>query len=250
MMIQHRHYPPRFQRWLATLALTLCAFLSGPLSANSYTGLADIIGTTEVFLEQYVQDYLTTSKIAGRHQITIARLDARLRLNSCDKPLSASLENSDPPIGRLTVRVRCTGSAPWSIFVPAQVSLYREVLVTRHPIKRNSLLKAEDLMLAERDISLLGQGYLLEIEQAAGALSIRAMNAGQPVQPNQIRIPPMIKRGDRVVISAISGPISVRMPGEALSDGGQGEQIRVRNLRSQRIVHARVTAPGQVEVAM
>ena len=251
MMIQPGQCQPRLRYWLATFMFACVGTMfSSSLMAGGYTSIDDIIGTTEVFLEQHVQDYLTTSKIAGRHQITIARLDFRLRLNSCDKPLSASLENTDIPVGRLTVRVRCTGSAPWGIFVPAQVSLHREVVVTRHPVKRNTILGAGDLMLAERDISLLGQGYLLEIGQATGAMSIRAMSAGQPVQPNQIRIPPMVKRGDRVVISATSGPISVRMPGEALSDGGKGEQIRVRNLRSQRVIHARVTAPGQVEVPM
>lgn len=37
---------------------------------------------------------------------------------------------------------------------------------------------------------------------------------------------------------------------EALSDGAVGQQIRVRNLRSERIIRARVTGPGQVEAGM
>lgn len=242
--LSHRHH------WLAACVFALAALFNSQIAASAYTSIDDIIGTTEAFLEQHVQHHLTTGKIAGRHQISVGRLDARLRLHRCDKPLAASLENSDAPIGRVTVRVRCNGSAPWGIFVPAQVSLYQEVVVTRHPVKRNSLLEAGDLMLAERDISTLGQGYLLDIGQAAGAMAIRAMSAGQPVQPGQIRIPPTVKRGDQVVISATSGAISVRMPGEALSDGNRGEQIRVRNLRSQRVIHARIIAPGQVEVPM
>ena len=40
------------------------------------------------------------------------------------------------------------------------------------------------------------------------------------------------------------------MPGEALSDGGFNEQIRVRNLNSNKVIKAQITAPGQVEVAM
>lgn len=44
--------------------------------------------------------------------------------------------------------------------------------------------------------------------------------------------------------------INVKMPGEALSDGAPGQQIRVRNLRSQRIIKARVIEPGTVEVNM
>jgi flagellar basal body P-ring formation protein FlgA len=53
-----------------------------------------------------------------------------------------------------------------------------------------------------------------------------------------------------VVISARSGAINVRMPGEALSGGILGQQISVRNLTSQRVIKARVMGPGQVEVEM
>ena len=60
----------------------------------------------------------------------------------------------------------------------------------------------------------------------------------------------MVRKGDHVVITARSGSLSVRMPGEALSKGGLSEQIRVRNLNSKRVVKARVIGPGQVEVAM
>ena len=50
--------------------------------------------------------------------------------------------------------------------------------------------------------------------------------------------------------SARGSSMFVRMPGIALEEGAIGQQIKVRNARSQRTVHARVTAPGQVEVAM
>ncbi|WP_121363151.1 flagellar basal body P-ring formation chaperone FlgA, partial [Pseudomonas aeruginosa] len=56
--------------------------------------------------------------------------------------------------------------------------------------------------------------------------------------------------GDQVVILARTATINVKMPGEALSDGAPGQQIRVRNLRSQRIIKARVIEPGTVEVNM
>jgi DNA mismatch repair protein MutS len=49
-----------------------------------------------------------------------------------------------------------------------------------------------------------------------------------------------------VVISAHSGTISVRMPGEALSDGILGKQISVRNQRSRRVIKAQVK-PGPAD---
>lgn len=240
-------HPDLYSAILFVLAGLLSAFAA---QAAPYTSIDDIIDTADTFLEQQVQDYLTTSQIAGRHQIRIGRLDSRLRMKACSEPLQASLENTEVPIGRLSIRIRCPGSAPWALYVPAQVSLHRDIVVTRHPVKRNTVLQAGDLMLAERDISALSQGYLLDIGQVAGSLSIRALPANQPVLSSMIRTPPVIKRGDQVIISATSGPISVRMPGEALSDGSTGQQIKVRNIRSQRVIHAIVTGPGQVEAPM
>ncbi|HAV88201.1 MAG TPA: flagella basal body P-ring formation protein FlgA, partial [Pseudomonas sp.] len=73
---------------------------------------------------------------------------------------------------------------------------------------------------------------------------------GQVLTPAMLELAEVIRRGDQVVISAGNQSVNVRMPGEALTDGAPGEQIRVKNLRSGRIVRARVTGPGQVEAAM
>ncbi len=124
------------------------------------------------------------------------------------------------------------------------------MVVSTRPLKRNALLNKADVTMAERDVASLKLGYLTSIEEAVGSQLTRAIPADQPITPNQLRLPALIKRGDQVVISAISGVISVRMQGEALTDGGLGEQIRVRNLRSKKVIFARVTAAGQVEVDM
>ena len=52
-------------------------------------------------------------------------------------------------------------------------------------------------------------------------------------------------QGDQVVITAKTGSISVRMPGEAMADGAPGKQIPVKNQRSGRTIKARVTGPGR-----
>jgi flagella basal body P-ring formation protein FlgA len=148
------------------------------------------------------------------------------------------------------VRVRCEGSAVWTVFVPGQVRLFREVVTARRPLKRNSLLTDADIALAERDTGLLNQGYLSSLKQAIGKKLTRPLLPDQVLTPVYVEQAEVIYKGDQVVISAHSGTISVRMPGEALSDGTLGKQINVRNQRSQRVIKARVTGPGQVEVAM
>jgi flagella basal body P-ring formation protein FlgA len=235
--------------WLAVVPALLVLGYSALAIANA-TRPEQLIGAGEVFLEQAVSEYLQRSNIAGRHEIQINRLDPRLRLPLCQQPLTTTLESPAEPIGRVTLRVRCDGAAPWTVFVPGQVRLYREVVIASRPLKRDNLVTDMDVVLAERDVGLLNQGYLTTLQQALGKKLTRALLPDQVLAPIHVQLAEAIRKGDQVVISARSGGISVRMPGEALSDGTIGRQISVRNQRSNRVIKARVVGPGQVEVAM
>ena len=218
--------------------------------ADAFTSPEQLIGVTQGFLEFTVEDYLATSQTEGRYQIQVNNLDPRLRLAHCDKELTATLESPAQPMGRVIVRVRCEGGSPWTIFVPAQVKLFRDVVIVNHPLKRGMVIDYADVTLRERDISLINQGYLTATELAVGQKLLRPMITDQVLTLTHLEQVATVRKGDHVVISARSGTLSVKMPGEALSDGGLSEQIRVKNLNSKRVIRARVTAPGQVEVAL
>lgn len=210
----------------------------------------ELIGATEGFLEFMVEDYLERSEITARHEIQVNPLDPRLRLAACDSNLTQSLESPAQPVGRVTVRVSCEGSTPWTVFVPAQVRIFRPVVVVKTALRRDSIIGAGDVALVEQDVSLLNRGYVTEVEQVIGRKLTRATRTDQVLTPAMLQLAEAVRRGDQVVISARSGGINVRMQGEALSGGTLGEQISVRNLTSQRVIRARVTGPGQVEVEM
>ncbi|MFD3300205.1 flagellar basal body P-ring formation chaperone FlgA [Aquipseudomonas alcaligenes] len=210
----------------------------------------ELIGATEGFLEFMVEDYLERSEITARHEIQVNPLDPRLRLAACDSDLTQSLESPAQPVGRVTVRVSCEGSTPWTVFVPAQVRIFRPVVVVKTALRRDSIIGAGDVALVEQDVSLLNRGYVTEVEQVIGRKLTRATRTDQVLTPAMLQLAEAVRRGDQVVISARSGGINVRMQGEALSGGTLGQQISVRNLTSQRVIRARVTGPGQVEVEM
>lgn len=209
-----------------------------------------LIGVTQGFLEFTVEDYLASSQTEGRYEIQVNQLDPRLRMPMCDKELTATLESPAIPIGRVTVKVRCDSTTPWTVFVPAQVRLFRDVVTTTRPLKRAGFIEPGDVMLRERDISLINQGYFTSMDQAIGQKLTRPTVTDQVLTQVHLEQAEVITKGDQVVITARSSTLSVRMPGEALSNGGLREQIRVKNLNSQRVIKAQVIAPGQVEVAM
>ncbi|MET0775209.1 MAG: flagellar basal body P-ring formation chaperone FlgA [Pseudomonas mandelii] len=249
---------PTFFRRLTSMTRKLlcamsavCLFNAGsPALADAVTLPDMLIGVTQGFLEFTVEDYLATSQTEGRYEIEVNQLDPRLRMPMCDKELTATLESPATPIGRVTVKVRCDSTSPWTVFVPAQVRLFRDVVTTTRPLKRAGVIEPGDVMLRERDISLINQGYFTSLEQAVGQKLTRPTVANQVLTLVHLEQAEVISKGDQVVITARSGTLSVRMPGEALSNGGLREQIRVKNLNSQRVIKAQVMAPGQVEVAM
>ncbi|TBU96807.1 flagellar basal body P-ring formation chaperone FlgA [Stutzerimonas kirkiae] len=220
-----------------------------PAEAASVTRPQQLIDVTQEFLEQSVTDYLQRNQISGRHEIAVNRLDPRLRLALCDIPLSSRQESSQP-IGRVTVRVSCEGSNPWTVFVPAQVRLFRDVIVTRRPLQRDTILGEADIGLVERDVGALTQGYMTDPEQVIGTRLTRNTLNNQVLTPAQINQVDVVSKGDQVVINAKGATLNVRMTGEALVGGAVGTQIRVKNSNSGRTIKARVTGPGQVEVDM
>ena len=248
--VSRRPNPTRLCRLLCTSLAILALGLSATARADNVTLPDLLIGVTQGFLEFTVEDYLATTQTPGRYEIEVNQLDPRLRMPKCDKELTATLESPAQPIGRVTVKVRCEGASPWTVFVPAQVKLFRDVVVVARPLKRTGIIGFEDVVLRERDISMINQGYLTSLDQAVGQKLTRPVVTDQVITLVHLEQAEVIRKGDQVVISASSGGLQVKMPGEALSNGGMSEQIRVKNLNSNRVIKARVTAPGQVEVAL
>lgn len=226
----------------------LCA--ANNSQAQGFTAPEVLIGSTQGFLEFKVEEYLQNSGLDGRYQIQVNRVDPRLRLAECDRDLTLTQESPAQPIGRVTVRIGCEGNAPWTIFMPAQVKLFRQVVVAVQPLKRAHVLEDADIALVERDVGLLTQGYLTDPARVVGQKLRRPVVNDQVLAPVFLEQAEAVRKGDQVVILARTATINVKMPGEALSDGAPGQQIRVRNLRSQRIIKARVIEPGTVEVNM
>jgi flagella basal body P-ring formation protein FlgA len=238
------------KRSLICVMAALCSLnLANYSRADTFTSPDQLIGVTQGFLEFTVEDYLATNQVEGRYEIEVRQLDPRTRMAYCDKDLTASLE-SPKPLGRVNVKVRCEGSSPWAVFVPAQVRLFRNVVIAVRPLKRDSVIGEEDVAMRERDVGQLAQGFLSSLDQAVGQKTVRPTVVDQVLSSVYLEQPQLIHKGDQVVIIARSGTLAVRMPGEALSDGGLNEQIRIRNLNSKRVIKANVTGPGQVEVPM
>ena len=83
------------------------------------------------------------------------------------------------------------------------------------------------------------------------------MKAGQLLtlrdldEPAKESLQTVVSSRDKVFITAISGPLRIKLRNaEAMGSGRVGDVINVRNLDSQKVIAARVTGPGNVEIRL
>ena len=220
------------------------------LETTSYQDIDALRARVREFLQGQYQSvgHNDDGTVADNVTVAVARLDPRLRLRQCDNPLTFELMDNGKVGGNISVRTRCEGSHPWSIFVQAQVNFSVSVLVAKHNLSRGTVLQPTDLEQLSLNSQSMTADYIVDPERAVGMELTRPLQKGRAVRLAMLLEPKVIKRGDAVVIEAQSGQIFVATPGTALSDGKVGQQIRVRNERSQREVKVEVVGPGRVRV--
>lgn len=177
--------------------------------------------------------------------------------------IPSALENracqSDPQLvfpkvinrsGNLLVSVRCNAPTAWKVFVPMNVNLTQEVLVATGPIARGTMIKPSHVIQRQINLDAFRDQYVTKFEQISGMIVKRTFRDGQVIRTDQLTEPTLVERGEKIIITAKAGQTHVKMFGTALSDGKLGDQIRVKNISSSRILHAQVTEKGQVIVPM
>ncbi len=170
------------------------------------------------------------------------------------------------PTGRLTYRIEparnedylgrtivalhlfVDGEPVRKVWVNATISVMADVVTVIRPLGKHAYIQLADLSVERRDLSDLSSDTVRRIEDALGNRTTRAIYPQTVLQSGMFASPPLVRRGDIVKIVANSGPMIITATGMVKEQGCKGEMVRVVNTDSNRIITARVTGPGAVEV--
>lgn len=227
---------------ICALALPLQAAVAAPVEAIQ--SLESISSAARQRLETVARQNWGDDR-AAQVEVTVHRLDPRLRLPACSVPLATEIPAAGRPLGSVAVNVRCADPA-WSLFVPGRVSVHRPVVVMAASRPRGAVLSASDLALEHRELGTLPAGYVADPAELVGKELRRPVQARAVVLPGMARAPELVRRGERVTLQAAAGGIAVHSEGEALNAGALGERVRVRNLSTRRVVEGTVGGDGLV----
>jgi flagellar basal body P-ring formation protein FlgA len=220
------------------------AVLACALAAPAFANIQDI-NSVQTAAEDFVRSGLTDS---GKHFVTAARLDSRLRLQACEKPLRAFAPNPASSTGKMMVGVRCEGASEWTLFVPVSVEVEVPVLILRRALARRSPVEAIDVEPQIRRLPGSAANFITDIASLRGHRLKRALPAGAPLTIDALAPDVLVKRGQQVTLLASIGAIEIRAQGQALNDAGVYDRVRVQNVTSLKVVEGVVESANTVRV--
>lgn len=224
---------------LVILALALVFFTPGH-AEQKFQSLDSIY--------ELVKDTVAQNINTAEYEISVLPLDSQLKLPECTEPLEAFTTTDLIKAGRTSIGVRCNGVKKWSIFTSAVIKIYETVIVLSRPVQRGEFITRQHLAIEKRDVSKLRGDFVTQVEQVENKQAARYTQAGAILGLRSFIEPRLIKRRDKIIISAIRPAFTIRMNGIAMMDGTKGQLIRIKNENSGRIINATVIEPGLVSV--
>ncbi len=149
---------------------------------------------------------------------------------------------------RFTARFSVSGSEP--IVLKGTARLMVKVAVAKSNIARGITLTRGDLELKLVRSAGRRAGRYSTIGEMIGLSSKRTLQAGKPININDLEAPRLILKNQLVTILLEAPGLIIRAEGKALANASKGEAVKVLNTQSKRIIHATAKAPGLVSVSL
>jgi flagella basal body P-ring formation protein FlgA len=156
-----------------------------------------------------------------------------------------------PSIAASSMLVRCRVLADGAIAAETtfvlRASLWRDAWVARQPLAANGSFDAA-LLEVRRVDTFRERDVLPAAVGDATYIFTRPVTPGRLLTWRDIALRPLVKKGERVEVSASDGLLLVTMQGIALENGARGETVTVRNPESKKDFAALVVDENRVQV--
>lgn len=195
-----------------------------------------------------VTEYLQqqTTGLPGKVELKVEQFDPQNQLPPC-----ADLEPFLPPgtraWGRINVGVRCNSPVTWMAYLPAQISVIGEYLVTARPIRSGQIVAPADLERRTGDLATEAANTLTDMTQAVGHSVRYTIAAGSSLRADMLRLPQAVRQGQSVKVLGSGAGFTVANEGRALNAAAAGETVRVR-LGNGQVISGTARADGAVEL--
>ncbi|MCX7194005.1 MAG: flagellar basal body P-ring formation chaperone FlgA [Proteobacteria bacterium] len=185
-----------------------------------------------------------TAGLPGKVAFNVNEIDKRIVLRACSK-IEPFLPAGSQMIGNASIGVRCAEEKGWSIFIPVQIRITRDLLISARPLSHGQILHTEDLAIQTTETTQ--NAGLTDARQIIGKVLRYSVSAGYIMRADMLREPYSVKQGQSVRLSVQGGGFSLSSSGVALNNASEGETVQIRTL-SGRLVSGIAGEEGVVQI--
>ncbi|WP_067099986.1 flagellar basal body P-ring formation chaperone FlgA [Marinomonas atlantica] len=212
----------------------------------AWSSASQIDTQIEQFIAQVEHKRLQSTYPSARIHIQVQNKVALNYLPECNHDIH--IENQRPDaVSRTTYSISCK-TPTWKSYVPVEQSIFIEGIKATSPIARGERINQQNTGIGEVELSSLRGHLYTGTNPPYGLIASRNIRINNFITDHVTEQPDLIKKGSNVLITAQSNSIVVRMNGVALEDGIKGQQIRVKNTSSGRIIYGKVVSDAEVLV--
>ena len=230
--------------WIAIVALP--AFAQGATS--------DTAAAIDTGFEQQVREFALASSHAGaagapRIEVSVGQLDTRLRLAPCTR-VEPYLPEGMRLWGKARIGLRCTqGPTRWNVYLPITVKAFGPGLVVSAGVAGGSVLSTADLTQAEVDLAESPSVALTDMRLAVGRTLAQTLKPGQSLRQSHLKPRQWFVAGETVTVLAQGPGFSVEGEAQALSNGIEGQLVRVKT-ESGRVLTGQAVGERRVQFGL
>lgn len=210
---------------LYLIALVLANFFAAPVSAADSEPI-----------RRAVKDFLDRQapSLPGPSRHDIGSIAASGIADGC-RTISVSMQPGAKPWGRTHVQARCTDGANWNLYVPVEIHVTADYVVSTRPLRAGQTISEADLTTRRGNLAEQPANVLTDVTQALGQTTSVALPAERPLRSDMLRKPMVVRQGQGVrVISGGSG-FQVASEGKAMGNAVAGQVVQIRMNSGQTI---------------
>lgn len=185
--------------------------------------------------------------LPGQSSYSIGAINASGLPDDC-RHLSVTMDANARPWGKTHVNVRCTEGSAWSLYVPVDIHVLVNYVVSAHPLIAGQVISAADIRQRQGNLADLPQGILTDLTQAIGQLSRVSLPADRPLRADMLRQPLVVKQGQNVKVVSGGIDFQVSSDGRALNNAAAGQVVQVR-LASGQVLSGIAQKDGTIAIA-
>ncbi|MDP1594652.1 MAG: flagellar basal body P-ring formation chaperone FlgA [Gallionella sp.] len=194
--------------------------------------------TVDSFVKQQTAD------LPGKIAYHVDEIDSRIALRACDR-IEAFLPAGSKLIGRVSIGVRCMEANGWSLFIPVQIKITRDLLISAHPLTAGQIVREQDI--ARLTTETTQPGGITDSKLVIGKVLRYSIASSSILRESMLRAPYSIKQGQSVRLSVQGSGFSISSAGVALNNASEGESVQIRT-STGRVISGMAVADGVAQI--